>query len=125
MIIQSSREAPRVTLMKRFPLPRNFGVDPASRVEPGRRWPAPVGSKRLKTFEIYRYDPDSGCNPHIDTYQVDLDDCGPMALDALVWVKNKVDFDADLSPLVPRRRMRILRYEYRRHELARMHAIHL
>jgi hypothetical protein len=64
---------PRVTLMKRFPLPKNLGVDPASRVEPGRRWPAPVGAKRLKAFEIYCYDPDSGRNPRIDAFEVDLD----------------------------------------------------
>ena len=27
----------------------------------------------------------------LDTYYVDLDDCGPMVLDALLWIKNKVD----------------------------------
>ena len=25
----------------------------------------------------------------IDTYYVDRDDCGPMVLDALIWIKNK------------------------------------
>ena len=43
----------------------------------------PAGAKRIKAFEIYRYDPDSGENPRLDTFQVDLDDCGPMVLDAL------------------------------------------
>jgi succinate dehydrogenase / fumarate reductase iron-sulfur subunit len=46
---------------------------------------------RLKRLEIYRYDPDSGGNPHLDTYEVDLDDCGPIVLDALIWIKDKVD----------------------------------
>ena len=46
---------------------------------------------RTKRFEIYRYDPDSGSNPHLDTYEVDLDDCGPMVLDALIWIKSNVD----------------------------------
>ena len=46
---------------------------------------------RTKAFEIYRYDPDSGGNPRLDTFHVDLDDCGPMVLDALFWIKNKVD----------------------------------
>jgi succinate dehydrogenase / fumarate reductase, iron-sulfur subunit len=40
---------------------------------------------------IYRYDPDSDENPRLDTFEVDLDDCGPMVLDALIWIKNKVD----------------------------------
>ncbi len=78
MLIRSSNQMPRVTLLKRFPLPRTFGVTPESRIERGRSWPAPAGAKRLKTVEVYRYDPDSGRNPHIDSYQVAIDDCGPM-----------------------------------------------
>ena len=46
---------------------------------------------RVKAFEIYRYDPDFDANPRLDTFHVDLDDCGPMVLDALFWIKNKVD----------------------------------
>src|SRR5665213_2819981 len=91
MIIESSRQVPRATLLKRFPVPRNFGVSPESRIERGKTWPAPAGATRLHTFEIYRYDPDSDGNPRLDTFQVDLDDCGPMVLDALFWIKNKVD----------------------------------
>jgi len=45
----------------------------------------------VKPFEIYRYDPDTGSNPRIETFDVDLDDCGPMVLDALFWIKDKVD----------------------------------
>src|SRR5581483_2900638 len=91
MIIRSSNQVPRATLLKRFPLPRGFGVGAESRIERGRNWPAPYGAKRIKTFEIYRYDPDTRRNPHIDRFEVDLDDCGPMVLDALIWIKNKVD----------------------------------
>ena len=91
MIIKSSDQVPRATLLKRFPIPRNFGVAPESRIERGKTWPAPAGATRVKTFEIYRYDPDSGENPRLDTFEVDLDDCGPMVLDALFWIKNKVD----------------------------------
>ncbi|MGC2083304.1 MAG: succinate dehydrogenase iron-sulfur subunit [Bradyrhizobium sp.] len=72
-------------------MPRNFGVPPASRIEQGRTWPAPRGATRIKRFDVYRYDPDSEQNPRIDTYQVDLDDCGPMVLDALIWIKNRID----------------------------------
>ncbi|HET8697303.1 MAG TPA: succinate dehydrogenase iron-sulfur subunit [Gammaproteobacteria bacterium] len=91
MIIRSSNEVPRVTLLERFPLPKNFAVAPGSRIERGRIWPAPAGAERVKTFEIYRYDPDSGRNPRIDSYSVDLDACGPMVLDVLIWIKNNVD----------------------------------
>jgi succinate dehydrogenase / fumarate reductase iron-sulfur subunit len=66
-------------------------VSPGSRIEQGRTWPAPAGAVRLKSFEIYRYEPDSGENPRLDTFEVDLDDCGPMVLDALIWIKSNVD----------------------------------
>jgi succinate dehydrogenase / fumarate reductase iron-sulfur subunit len=91
VIIRSSDQVPRVTVLKRFPVPRNFGVAPGSRVGRGRTWSAPTDARRVKAFEIYRYDPDSGDNPRIDTFEVDLDDCGPMVLDALFWIKNNVD----------------------------------
>ncbi|WP_243700296.1 2Fe-2S iron-sulfur cluster-binding protein [Paracoccus versutus] len=29
--------------------------------------------------------------PRLDTFRVDLDDCGPMLLDALIWMKNRID----------------------------------
>lgn len=91
MIIRSSDEVPRTTVLKRFPVPRTLGVPPHSRIERGRTWPAPDGATRVKPFKIYRYDPDTGANPRLDTFEVDLDDCGPMVLDALIWIKNKVD----------------------------------
>lgn len=91
MIITSPDQVPKFTLLKRFPLPRNLGVSPESRIAPGRTWPPPAGTIRAKTFNVYRYDPDSTDNPRVDTYTVDLDDCGPMVLDALIWIKNKVD----------------------------------
>jgi hypothetical protein len=62
MIIESSDQVPRATLLKRFPIPRNFGVSPESRIERGKTWPAPAGATRVQNFEIYRYDPDSGEN---------------------------------------------------------------
>ena len=91
MIIESSDQIPRTTLLKRFPVPRNSGLASHSRIEDGKRWPAPAGTTRVKTFEVYRYDPDLGTNPRLDTFEVDLDDCGPMVLDALIWIKNNVD----------------------------------
>jgi succinate dehydrogenase / fumarate reductase iron-sulfur subunit len=91
LIITSSDQVPRRTALKRFPIPRNYGVSPGARIEAGRNWPTPEGATRVKRFEIYRYDPDSGDNPRLDTFAVDLDACGPMVLDALIWIKNTID----------------------------------
>ena len=66
-------------------LPKN------SRIVPGKVWPKPEGATRLREFRIYRWDPEDGRNPRLDTFFVDLDDCGPMVLDALLWIKNNVD----------------------------------
>jgi len=56
----------------------------------GKTWPKPAG-KRLREYRVYRFDPDSEANPRIDTYFIDLDDCGPMVLDGLLYIKNKID----------------------------------
>jgi len=57
----------------------------------GKTWDKPDGAKNTRDFKVYRYDPEQGGNPSWDTYTVDLDDCGPMVLDALLWIKNNVD----------------------------------
>ena len=71
--------------MAEFTLPKN------SKVGVGKDWPAPSGAANTKTFKIYRWNPDDGENPKVDSYTVDLDDCGPMVLDALIKIKNEVD----------------------------------
>ncbi|WP_342363556.1 succinate dehydrogenase iron-sulfur subunit [Terrarubrum flagellatum] len=71
--------------MAEFALPKN------SRVTEGKSWPKPAGAKTTTEFRVYRWNPDDGANPRIDTYHVDRDDCGPMVLDALIYIKNKVD----------------------------------
>src|SRR6185437_6917831 len=91
MFIRSSNQVSRWKRLRRFPLPRNAGVSPESRIERGRHWRAPAGARRIKRFEIYRYDPEAAAPPRLDTFEVDLDDCGPMVLDALIWIKSKVD----------------------------------
>ncbi len=70
--------------MAEFTLPAN------SKVGTGKSWPGTGGTK-VKTFKIYRWNPDDGRNPRIDTYQIDLDDCGPMVLDALIKIKDETD----------------------------------
>src|ERR1700751_1160495 len=62
-----------------------------SKVTQGKTFKAPAGAKRIKKFVVYRYDPDSGANPRTDTYEIDLDACGPMVLDAMIKIKNEVD----------------------------------
>ena len=57
----------------------------------GKTFPAPAGAKRTRTFKVYRWDPDQGGNPRVDSYEVDLDTCGPMVLDALIKIKNEID----------------------------------
>jgi len=71
--------------MAKFSLPKN------SQYTEGKVWPKPEGGKNLQEFRIYRWNPDDGAKPRIDTYYVDRDDCGPMVLDAIIWIKNKVD----------------------------------
>jgi succinate dehydrogenase / fumarate reductase iron-sulfur subunit len=62
-----------------------------SRPVAGKTWPKPAGAKRLGAFHIYRWNPDDDENPRIDIYFVDRDDCGPMVLDALLWIKSHID----------------------------------
>jgi len=62
-----------------------------SRVRKGKHFSAPDGAANVKVFRIYRWNPDEGGNPRIDTYEVDLDQCGPMVLDAVIKIKNEID----------------------------------
>jgi len=73
-----------------------FTLPKGSKVTKGKVWPAPKTAngkkpKRSKDFKIYRYDPDQSANPRVDTYTVDLENCGPMVLDALIKIKNEID----------------------------------
>ncbi|MCG5501676.1 succinate dehydrogenase iron-sulfur subunit, partial [Ectothiorhodospira lacustris] len=70
--------------MAQFVLPIN------SRIKKGKTFKA-EGATNVKRFNIYRWDPDSGDNPRIDTYEVDLDTCGPMVLDAVIKIKDEMD----------------------------------
>lgn len=71
--------------MVQLTLPQN------SRIQEGKTWDKPKNATNLREFKIYRWSPDDDQNPRLDTYFVDTDDCGPMVLDALLWIKNKVD----------------------------------
>ncbi|EKX31945.1 hypothetical protein GUITHDRAFT_159012 [Guillardia theta CCMP2712] len=47
--------------------------------------------KRIKYFQIYRWDPDQSSRPTMATYPINLSECGPMVLDALLKIKNEQD----------------------------------
>ncbi len=71
--------------MVELTLPKN------SRVQTGKTWNKPEGKGDWKEFRIYRWNPDDGANPRLDTYFVDQASCGPMVLDALIKIKNEID----------------------------------
>jgi len=71
--------------MAEFRLPKN------SRVKKGQTHKAETSDGNIKRFHVYRYDPDGGENPKMDTYEVNMDDCGPMVLDAIIKIKNEMD----------------------------------
>lgn len=73
--------------MAQFSLPQNSKINKSA----GKHFPAPSGAKNVQAFKVYRYDPDTGENPRMDVYDIDMDACGPMVLDALIKIKNETD----------------------------------
>jgi succinate dehydrogenase / fumarate reductase, iron-sulfur subunit len=71
--------------MAEFTLPAN------SKPGAGKTVAAPPEAKRVREFKIYRWNPEDGKNPVIDSFSLDLDQCGPMVLDALIKIKNEID----------------------------------
>ena len=71
--------------MAEFTLPAN------SKVKIGNTHKGPDDAGDIRAFKVYRYDPDSNETPRLDTYEIDLEDCGPMVLDALIKIKDQVD----------------------------------
>ncbi len=71
--------------MAEFMLPKNSKINRKGKVYKAE------GAQRVKRMNVYRYDPDLEENPRMDSYEVDLDKCGPMVLDALIKVKDETD----------------------------------
>ena len=57
----------------------------------GKVHKAPAGAQNVKTYKVYRYDPEVDADPRWDVYEVSADDHGPMLLDALIHIKNEID----------------------------------
>ncbi len=76
--------------MAQLLLPRN------SRIKRGKSWNTPATPKgassgRKRNFKIYRWNGVANELPRLDRYALDTKGCGPMVLDALIAIKNKVD----------------------------------
>ena len=71
--------------MVQINLPQN------SKVEKGKYFKDKTGSKNIRKVNIYRWDPSTGKNPRIDTYEVDMDNCPSKVLDLLNKIKNEID----------------------------------
>ena len=72
-------------IMAEFTLPAH------SKITSGNHYPAPDGASNVRVFQIYRWSPDDDANPRVDRFEVDLDECGPMVLDALIKIKSEQD----------------------------------
>ena len=71
--------------MSEFTLPAN------SKVGEGKHWALAQPAERVKSFRIYRWDPNKKATPTLDTFDIDRDHCGPMVLDALVKINDQID----------------------------------
>ena len=47
-----------------------FRLPPNSRIKKGEHFAATNGASNVRRFAVYRYDPTSGDNPRVDTYEV-------------------------------------------------------
>ena len=70
--------------MVELALPKN------SQVTEGKVWPKPAGAKNVKTYKVYRYDPEVDAEPHWVDYDVELYSTDRV-LDALHKIKWEVD----------------------------------
>jgi succinate dehydrogenase / fumarate reductase iron-sulfur subunit len=68
-----------------FNLPQN------SKILKGKYYEDKTNSSNLKKVNIYRWEPSNDQNPRIDTFEVDMENCGPKVLDILFKIKNEID----------------------------------
>jgi succinate dehydrogenase / fumarate reductase iron-sulfur subunit len=78
--------------MVEFALPANSKIR-----KDGATHAAKEGAKNIKIFKVYRWDPEDvgengkPKNPRMDCYEIDMDHCAPMVLDALIKMKDEMD----------------------------------
>jgi succinate dehydrogenase / fumarate reductase iron-sulfur subunit len=71
--------------MVQFSLPKH------SVVQKGKSFKSNGNSSTMRTFSVYRWNPDDGQNPRMDEFTIDIKESGPMVLDALIYIKNNID----------------------------------
>jgi len=71
--------------MVQFNLPQN------SKIVVGEYYKDKTNSNNLKKVNVYRWNPSDDKNPRVDTFEVDMDNCGPKVLDILFKIKNDID----------------------------------
>jgi succinate dehydrogenase / fumarate reductase iron-sulfur subunit len=71
--------------MAKFRLPKN------SRIEKGATYVCSGEHGKIRRIKVYRWNPDDEKNPRLDVFEVDIDECGPMVLDALISIKSNQD----------------------------------
>ena len=71
--------------MLQFTLPQN------SKIEVGKYFKDKTKSNNLRKINVYRWDPSTRKNPRVDTFEVDMNNCGPKVLDILIKIKNEID----------------------------------
>lgn len=71
--------------MVQFSLPKN------SEIKEGKYFKDKTNGSNIKKIKVYRWDPETNDNPRLDTYEVNLDESGPMLLDVLIKIKNEID----------------------------------
>ncbi|MEM9704548.1 MAG: succinate dehydrogenase iron-sulfur subunit [Pseudomonadota bacterium] len=76
--------------MVELTLPKNSQISGAGKVFKADRSKANGHTPQYRTFNVYRYDPEDGVNPRVDSYEIDVSDVS-MVLDAIIKIKNEVD----------------------------------
>jgi len=71
--------------MVELTLPKNSVVN-----KNGKTHKAANGAQNTRVFKVYRYDPSTGENPRVDSYEIDVSDVS-MVLDALIKIKDQID----------------------------------
>ena len=74
-----------IIVMVELTLPKN------SVVEQGKTFREKGDKKKQIKIDVYRWNRDSGKNPSIDTFWINIKNLGPMVLDALNYIKNNID----------------------------------
>jgi succinate dehydrogenase / fumarate reductase iron-sulfur subunit len=71
--------------MAEFTLPNNSKIS-----KKGKEYTCNTSNAKV-ILNVYRYNPETGENPCIDTYEIEKTNTGDMVLDALITVKNEID----------------------------------